>query len=147
MTSIAPTPGTYTVFNALSYTSQLIVITNTDAQVYTAPTAHYPASLLGSASLADVAAILEHGRTVVYSFVAEAVVEVAAAIGNARASELHRVMGKVGIPHGEHYAFSRAATGDHSIYSLAVLTGEQADAVWAYLCFCYPAAASQAVAA
>ena len=68
-------------------------------------------------------------------------------IGNPRAHELHRVMGRVGIPAAEHYAFARAATDDHSIYSLAAMSAPQADAVWAFLCSCYPAAASQAVSA
>ena len=73
--------------------------------------------------------------------------EVLPPIGNPRAHQLHRVMGRVGIPATEHYAFARAATDDHSIYSLAALSVPQADAVWAFLCSCYPAAASQAVGA
>ena len=73
--------------------------------------------------------------------------EVLPPIGNPRAHQLHRVMGRVGIPAAEHYAFARAATDDHSIYSLAALSAAQADTVWAFLCFCYLAAASQAVSA
>jgi len=70
-----------------------------------------------------------------------------ATMGKPRAHQLHLIMVKVGIPSGEHYAFARAATDDHDIYSLAALSGEQADAVWAYLCFCYPKAENMSVAA
>lgn len=74
-------------------------------------------------------------------------VVLAAPIGKPRAHALHKAMGTVGVSNGEHYAFARAATDDHDIYSLAALTGEQFDAVWTYLCFCCPQAAKLAVAA
>ncbi|GAA4015849.1 hypothetical protein GCM10022631_30140 [Deinococcus rubellus] len=73
--------------------------------------------------------------------------KVAAPIGKPRAHQLHIIMAKVGIPSGEHYAFARTATDDHDIYSLAALAGQQADAVWTYLCFCYPKAENMSVAA
>ncbi|WP_293909690.1 hypothetical protein [Deinococcus sp.] len=96
-----------------------------------------------AASLSRAVRLLQNAQTVTLT----AEVLPAAPIGNPRAHQLHRVMGRVGIPAAEHYAFARAATDDHSIYSLAALSAPQADAVWAYLCSCYPAAANQAVSA
>jgi hypothetical protein len=94
-----------------------------------------------AASVSRAVRLLNNAQTVTLT------AEVLPTIGNPRAHELHHVMGRVGIPAAEHYAFARAATDDHSIYSLAALSVPQADTVWAYLCSCYPAAANQAVSA
>ncbi|UQN04967.1 hypothetical protein [Deinococcus sp. QL22] len=56
----------------------------------------------------------------------------AAPIGKARASKLHRIMARYGVPSGEHYAFASAAL-DAPVYSLALLTEPDARAVWRFL--------------
>lgn len=53
-------------------------------------------------------------------------------IGKARAAKLHRLMGRAGIPSGEHYGFAGAAL-DRPVYSLADLTEPEARAVWRFL--------------
>lgn len=53
-------------------------------------------------------------------------------IGKGRAQELHRIMGKVGLPHAQHYALAAAALGEWSpLPSLADLTEDEARTVWA----------------
>lgn len=61
-------------------------------------------------------------------------------IGKPRAARLHTLMGRAGIPSGEHYAFAGAAL-DRPVYSLAALTEEEARAVWAFLTYTHPHAA------
>ena len=62
-------------------------------------------------------------------------------IGKPRASLLHRIMGKVGVPHPEHYALSAAALGQSQpLTTLASLTEDEARKVWTYLCSLYPRA-------
>ncbi|CAM3974199.1 hypothetical protein [Deinococcus marmoris] len=62
-------------------------------------------------------------------------------IGKGRACELHRIMGKVGLSHAQHYAFAAAALGEWSpLLSLADLTEGEARTVWAHLSTLYPAA-------
>lgn len=58
-------------------------------------------------------------------------------IGKARASKLHRLMARAGVPTGEHYGFAGAAL-DRPVYSLAALTEEDARAVWRFLAFTHP---------
>ena len=60
-------------------------------------------------------------------------------IGKARAAKLHRLMGRAGIPSGEHYGFAGAAL-DRPVYSLAALTEAEARAVWHFLQFTHAAA-------
>ena len=109
--------GTYIIFNALSYTSQLLTVTAAGAEVYTAPSAHYPASLLGSASLSDVAAILGHERTVVYVFVAAPVPVVGQ--GRARGHAMHIELATLG--YGRGFECASAALG-RTVTSLASIS-------------------------
>lgn len=61
-------------------------------------------------------------------------------IGKARAHTLHGLMGRAGIPSGEHYGFAGAAL-DRPVFSLAALTEADARAVWRFLTATHPAAA------
>ncbi|GGS00786.1 hypothetical protein [Deinococcus sedimenti] len=61
-------------------------------------------------------------------------------IGKPRAAQLHRLMGRAGVPSGEHYAFAGAAL-DRPVFSLAALTEAEARAVWAFLTYTHPHAA------
>lgn len=62
-------------------------------------------------------------------------------IGKGRACELHRIMGKVGLPHAQHYALAAAALGEWSpLPTLSDLTESEARAVWRHLARLYPAA-------
>ncbi len=62
-------------------------------------------------------------------------------IGKGRACELHRIMGTVGLPHAQHYAFAAAALGEWSpLPTLSELTESEARTVWAHLSRLYPAA-------
>lgn len=62
-------------------------------------------------------------------------------IGKGRACELHRIMGKVGLPHAQHYALAAAALGEWSpLPTLSDLTESEARAVWRHLALLYPAA-------
>lgn len=64
-----------------------------------------------------------------------------ATIGKGRACELHRIMGKVGLSHAQHYAFAAAALGEWSpLPTLSELTELEARTVWAHLSRLYPAA-------
>ncbi|UQN07401.1 hypothetical protein [Deinococcus sp. QL22] len=56
-----------------------------------------------------------------------------APIGKARASKLHRLMARYGVPTKEHYAFASAAL-DAPVYSLALLSEPDARNVWRFLC-------------
>lgn len=58
-------------------------------------------------------------------------------IGKRRACELHRLMGRAGIPSGEHYGFAGAAL-DRPVFSLAALTEADARQVWRFLCSAFP---------
>lgn len=51
-------------------------------------------------------------------------------IGKARASRLHRLMGRAGLM--EHYGFARRVLG-REVYSLAALTEEEARKVWQFV--------------
>ncbi|GGS10773.1 hypothetical protein [Deinococcus sedimenti] len=59
-------------------------------------------------------------------------------IGNTRASKLHRLMARAGIPGSQHYGFASAAL-DRNVTSLAALTEQEARQVWAFLCETHPA--------
>ncbi|GGO28471.1 hypothetical protein [Deinococcus humi] len=62
-------------------------------------------------------------------------------IGKGRACELHRIMGKVGLPHAQHYALAAAALGEWApLPTLSDLTESEARAVWRHLARLYPAA-------
>lgn len=63
-----------------------------------------------------------------------------APIGKPAACILHRRMGRAGIPAKEHYGYASAAL-DLPIYSLALLTPDQLDAVLTFLDFTHGAAA------
>lgn len=64
-------------------------------------------------------------------------------IGKARAAQLHRLMGRAGLPSAQHYALAAAALGEWApLPSLATLTEQEARAVWAHLCRLYPSAAA-----
>ena len=68
------------------------------------------------------------------------VLETPPTIGKGRACELLRIMGKMRLPHAQHYAFA-AALGEWSpLLSLAALTEGEARTVWTYLSTLYPAA-------
>lgn len=55
-------------------------------------------------------------------------------IGRAAACELHRALGRAGIPSKEHYGYAAAAL-DRPVYSLALLTAQESEAVLVYLAF------------
>ncbi|WP_231557312.1 hypothetical protein [Deinococcus sp. YIM 77859] len=135
MNTTTPAPGTYSVFNPHSYTTQVLRVTAQGAEVYAAASGVYPAAFLRRASLEEVAAVLAHPRTVLYSFTPAPV----PTIGKARAAKLHRLMGRAGIPSGEHYSFAGAAL-NLPVYSLAALTEDQARQVWRFLCALFPQA-------
>lgn len=81
-------------------------------------------------------------KTVVLSEVLEA----PAAIGKARASRLHRLLGRLGLVSAQHYALAAAALGEwRPLPSLAALTEREARTVWAHICRLYPQARSTAV--
>jgi hypothetical protein len=66
-------------------------------------------------------------------------------IGKARARELHRIMGRLGLPSAQHYALAAAALGEWApVPSLADLYPVEARAVWRHLCALYPSAAQHA---
>ncbi|MEF2278776.1 hypothetical protein V3W47_10745 [Deinococcus sp. YIM 134068] len=60
-------------------------------------------------------------------------------IGKARAAELHKIMGHLGLPSARHYALAAAALGEWvPLGSLAELTDREARTVWQHLCHLYP---------
>lgn len=62
-------------------------------------------------------------------------------IGKARARELHRLMGRLGLPSAQHYAIAAAALGEWvPVPSLADLYPIEARMVWRHLCALYPQA-------
>ena len=62
-------------------------------------------------------------------------------IGKARASKLHKIMGRVGLPSFQHYGLAAAALCEpFPLDSLATLTEQEARRVWAHLCQLYPSA-------
>lgn len=62
-------------------------------------------------------------------------------IGKARASKLHKIMGRLGLPSFQHYGLAAAALCEpFPLDSLASLTEQEARRVWAHLCRCYPSA-------
>ncbi|WP_288433055.1 hypothetical protein [uncultured Deinococcus sp.] len=119
-------PGTYTVFNALTYTRQELHVTGEGADVYAAASGVYPATFLRQATLEDVAAVLACPLTKVYAFTPAPV----PTIGKARACRLHRLMGRLGLH--EHYGLAARALG-RDVFSLAALTEAEARAVWAFV--------------
>ena len=67
-------------------------------------------------------------------------------IGKARAHTLHKIMGKLGLPHKQHYGLAAFAVDEpFPLGSLASLTEREARRVWAYLCGKYPQAREVAV--
>lgn len=119
-------PGTYTVFNALTYTRQDLHVTGEGADVYAAASGVYPATFLRRATLEDVAAVLACPLTKVYTFTPAPV----PTIGKARAARLHKIMGRLGLH--EHYGLAARALG-RDVFSLAELTEAEARAVWAFV--------------
>lgn len=66
-------------------------------------------------------------------------------IGKARASRLHRLLGRLGLVSAQHYALAAAALGEwRPLPSLAALTEREARTVWAHVCRLYPQARSTA---
>lgn len=64
-------------------------------------------------------------------------------IGKARASRLHRLMARAGLPSAQHYALAAAALGEWAtVPSLAELTEPEARTVWQHFARLYPAAAA-----
>ncbi|AFD25910.1 hypothetical protein [Deinococcus gobiensis] len=131
-----PAPGTYRVFNALSYTQQELHVDASGADMYAAATGIYPATFLRRVTLDDVAAVLDCPLTKVYSFTPAPVP--VPTIGKPAARELHRELGRAGIPAKEHYGYASAAL-DLPVYSLALLTPDQLDAVLTFLDFTHGA--------
>lgn len=131
-----PAPGTYTVFNALTYTQQELRVDAEGADMYAAATGIYPATFLRRVTLNDVAAVLDCPLTKVYAF-APAPAPVPT-IGSAAACILHRRLARAGIPSKEHYGYASAAL-DLPVYSLALLTPDQLDAVLTFLDFTHGA--------
>lgn len=66
-----------------------------------------------------------------------------ATIGKPAAESLHRRLSRAGVPSKEHYGFASAAL-DKPVYSLALLTADERDAVLAFLPLTH--ATSEAVA-
>lgn len=122
------TPGTYVIFNPLTYTTQELRVTNEGAEVYAATTGPYPASFLRRVSLDAAAEVLAHPHMVVYSFTP-------ATLGKARARRLHQLMGRLGLH--EHYGVAARALG-RDVFSLATLTEQEARRVWAHLINLFP---------
>ena len=66
-------------------------------------------------------------------------------IGKARAHKLHKIMGRLGLPHAQHYGLAAAALCEpFALDSLATLTEQEARRVWAHVCRMFPAARSVA---
>jgi hypothetical protein len=66
-------------------------------------------------------------------------------IGKARASRLHRLLGRLGLASAQHYALAAAALGEwRPLPSLAALTEREARTVWGHVCRLYPQARSTA---
>lgn len=125
------TPGTYVIFNPLTYTTQELRVTTEDAEVYAVATGPYPASFLHRVSLDAVVEVLAHPHTVVYSFSPVPV----PTIGKARARCLHQLMGRLGLH--EHYGLAARALG-RDVFSLATLTEQEARRVWAHVVNLFP---------
>lgn len=138
-TTRTPAPGTYSVFNALTYTRQDLHVTGEGADVYAAASGIYPATFLRRATLEDVAAVLACPLTKVYSFTPAPV----PTIGKARAARLHKIMGRLGLH--AHYGVAARALG-REVFSLAALTEAEARQVWAFVVNMFPHAARQAAA-
>lgn len=134
-----PAPGTYSVFNALTYTRQELHVTGEGADVYAAASGIYPATFLRRATLEDVVAVLACPLTKVYAFTPAPV----PTIGKARACRLHRLMGRLGLH--EHYGLATRALG-RDVFSLAALTETEARAVWAFVVKLLPHARELAAA-
>lgn len=122
------TPGTYLVFNPLTYTTQELRVTNEGAEVYATATGPYPASFLRRVSLDAVAEVLAHPHAVVYTFTP-------ATLGKTRARRLHQLMGRLGLH--EHYGVAARALG-RDVFSLATLTEQEARRVWAHVVNLFP---------
>lgn len=126
-TQKVPAPGTYRVFNALSYTQQELRVDADGADMYAAATGIYPATFLRRVTLDDVAAVLACPLTKVYTFTpAPAPVP---AIGKPAARELHRELGRLSFT--DHYLTASDALG-YPVVSFATLTPEDAYTVRSY---------------
>lgn len=67
--------------------------------------------------------------------------EGAPTIGKGRAHKLHKIMGRLGLPHLQHYGLAAAALCEpFPLDSLATLTETEARRVWAHLCKLFPSA-------
>ncbi|KQR40721.1 hypothetical protein [Deinococcus sp. Leaf326] len=67
-------------------------------------------------------------------------------IGKPAAWELHRALGRAGIPSKEHYGYASAAL-DRPVYSLALLTADESESVLLFLAFTHGIVARAEVAA
>lgn len=67
-------------------------------------------------------------------------------IGKPAAWELHRALGRAGIPSKEHYGYAAAAL-DRPVYSLALLTADESESVLLFLAFTHGIVARAEVAA
>lgn len=100
------TPGTYTIFNGLTYTTQKLIVSAEGLDVWGLPSAPYQPFYLGKHPLSYAAEVLACSLTKVYSFEFEPLT-----IGKPRACKLHRIMGRLGLSHAQHYAFAGRALG------------------------------------
>lgn len=66
-------------------------------------------------------------------------------IGKPAAWELHRTLGRAGIPSKEHYGYAAAAL-DRPVYSLALLTAQEREYVLVYLAFTHGVALEEVAA-
>lgn len=126
------TPGTYIVFNGNTYTTQKLIVSADGVEVWGLPSAPSKPFYLGKHPLSHAAEVLACSLTKVYDFQP-------AALGKPRAHKLHKIMGRLGLGHAEHYRFAARALGQN-VESLAALTVEQARKVWAALVSAYPQA-------
>lgn len=59
-------------------------------------------------------------------------------IGKARAHQLHKIMGALGMPRAQHYGVAAYAIDEpFPLTSLSTLTDDEATRVWAHLCRTY----------
>ena len=80
-------------------------------------------------------------RTAEKTTLTDEVMPLTPTIGKARASKLHRIMGRLGLPSFQHYGLAAAALCEpFPLDSLASLTEREAGRVWAHLCQLYPTA-------
>lgn len=119
-----PAPGTYTIFNALTYTQQELRVNMDGADMYAA-SGIYPATFLRRVTLNEVAAVLDCPFTKVYAFTPAPV----PAIGKPTARELHRELGRLGF--ADHYLTASDALG-YPVASLAALSADDAYTVRSY---------------